>query len=289
MNTYSLKNHYPNPLYSEKLKGTYLDQNSYDLVIDHDADGYDMNGNLLFRFRKGALPFDVIKLGYDSFKDSIRVSLNRGAASGGKYNPQKKDGTFGKTAVNLPVMSGNVGFMDENALARYCRKTAFAREYFEKYQAGIPFVEYVDGLYRDLCPEHHARQLAIARGTNRNYRIADTSFTTVTVNENFRTAVHKDTGDFPQGFGNLCCYREGHYDGAFFCLPEYRVAVDLQTTDMLFVDVHKWHGNTPFENMSEDYLRISFVMYYREYMYKCKAPREELKRVQKDSGGFLKL
>jgi hypothetical protein len=36
----------------EKLKGKYLNETNYDLLITEDADGYDVNGNLLFRFRK---------------------------------------------------------------------------------------------------------------------------------------------------------------------------------------------------------------------------------------------
>jgi hypothetical protein len=179
--------------------------------------------------------------------------------------------------------------MDANLIIPYCRKTAFARQYFDEFQQGIPFVKKIDELYAELCPAYYARQKQIASATNRNYVIAETSFTTVTVNRNFQTAVHKDSGDFMQGFGNLCVYREGCYEGCYFCLPEYAVAIDLQNTDMLFVDVHRWHGNTPFINTSEDYLRISFVMYYRENMISCKSPSEELARVKKDRGGFYRL
>lgn len=170
-----------------------------------------------------------------------------------------------------------------------CRKTAFAKHYFEKFQKGIPFVEYIDKKYAELCPEHHRKQMAIAMGTNRNYRIADTSFTTVTVNRNFQTAVHKDAGDYPDGFGNLIIYREGEYKGAYFCLPEFRAAIDMQNCDILFADVHRWHGNTPFLETSKDYLRIAFVMYYREYMYLCKQPSQELFNIKMNQTGFLKL
>lgn len=271
------------------FKGKFLPDDSYDLVIDHDADGFDMAGNLLFRFRKGAIPFEVLKVGYESFKGSIEYTEGRGTASGGSFKRVRKDGTVGNTTVGYKVQSGIVGYMDESAMTRYCRKTAFTRNYFERFAQGMPFVEYIDGLYKELCPVHYKRQLAIARGTNRNYRIGETSFTTVTVNKNFQTAVHKDAGDFPDGFGNLCVYREGHYDGAYLIMPEYRVAVDMQNTDILFMDVHHWHGNSAFRDMSEDYLRVAFVMYYREYMYKCQSPSKELKRVQKEIGGFLRL
>ena len=179
--------------------------------------------------------------------------------------------------------------MDAGAMVHYCRKTAFARKYFDEFTAGIPFVEYIDKKYKELCPEHYAKQKAIADGTNRNYVIGNTSFTTVTVNKNFITAVHKDSGDFPEGFGNLITYRQGNYDGGYFCLPEYKVAIDMQNNDLLFVDVHKWHGNTEITNKSDDWLRISFVLYYREYMYKCNQPSKELQNIKQNKTGYLKL
>lgn len=274
---------------SEKLKGKFLTENSYDTLITEDCDGYDLHGNMLFRYRKNAIPFEILKNGYESFKDSIQLTEGRGVASGSSHKRIRKDGSVSNITVGNKVYSGNVGFMDSSAMVHYCRKTAFARDYFDKFTQGIPFVEFVDQKYKELCPVHYEKQISIARGTNRNYRISDTSFTTVTVNRNFQTAVHKDSGDLPDGFGNLIVYREGNYEGSYFCLPEYRVAIDMQNCDILFADVHKWHGNTPFENCSDDFMRIAFVMYYREYMYKCKQPKEELQRIKIEETGFFTL
>lgn len=280
---------YLTPEQAEDLKGTFLDHRHYDTVITSDCDAYDTSGQLLFRFRKGAIPMDLLKLGYESFKDSIQVTDGRGMAAGKPFKRVRQDGTVSNITVSNKVNSGNVGYMDKNAMVHYCRKTAFAKEHFELFQKGLPFVKCVDTLYSQLCPEHYKKQLAIAKGTNRNYVIEGTSFTTVTVNRNFQTAVHKDAGDYPKGFGNLCVYREGHYEGSYFCLPEYRIAIDMHNTDILFVDVHRFHGNTPFINCSADYLRIAFVMYYREYMYLCKQPADELKHIKQEETGFLRL
>jgi hypothetical protein len=277
------------PKGAEHLKGVFLTDNDYDVVIGYECDAYDVHGNLLFRYRKNAIDMALLKLGYESFKDSIQLTDGRGIASGSSHKRVRKDGSISNITVGNKVYSGNVGYMDANAMVHYCRKTAFARDYFDQFTAGIPFVQKVDKLYAELCPEHYKKQIAIATGTNRNYRIADTAFTTVTVNRNFATAVHKDAGDYPEGFGNLCVYREGHYSGSYFCLPEYRVAIDMQNGDILFADVHRWHGNTPFKECSDDYLRIAFVMYYREYMYKCRQPSEELNRVKMEKTGFLTL
>jgi hypothetical protein len=275
---------------AEKLNKQFIDEKYARTIINYDCDGYDSHDKLLFKFRKNVIPLDVLKLGVDSFKDSIENTEGRGAASGSTHYRILSDGTTSKQKIGNRVESGNVGYMDRlPGKLNYCRATAFARSYFDKFQAGIPFVRYIDGLYAQLCPDHYARQRAIADATNRNYVIHGTSFTTVTVNKNFRTAIHKDSGDFMQGFGNLCCYRQGHYEGCYFCLPEYGVGFDLHNGDMLFVDVHKWHGNTPFVNADPDFLRISFVMYYRENMIDCKQPSDELKNIQHSTGNFFKI
>jgi hypothetical protein len=288
MKTYKLKKQLTDEQ-AEKLKGKYLNENNYDLLITEDADGYDLNGNLLFSFRKNAIPLETLMLGVNSFKDSIELTESRGYASGSSHKRIRKDGSVSNITVGNKVESGSVGFMDSGAMVKYCRKTAFAKNYFDKYKAGIPFVKFIDEKYKELCPDHYAKQKAIAQGTNKNYVIGDTAFTTVTVNKNFRTAVHQDAGDYPDGFGNLIAYREGDWTGGYFCLPQYKVAIDLQNTDILFVDVHKWHGNTDFINTEEDWLRISFVIYYREYMYKCKQPAEELLKMKMDKTGYLNL
>jgi hypothetical protein len=289
MKTITLKRIYTDAEAEDKFHKKFLTEADYNTLITEDTDAYNNNGQLLFKFRKGVISYDTLKLGYESFKDSIERTEGRGAASGSSHKRILKDGTISKITVGNYVESGNVGFMDAAAMVPYCRKTAFAKQYFDQFKAGIPFVKKIDELYEQLCPAHYARQRAIANATNRNYVIEDTSFTTITVNKNFTTAVHKDSGDFMQGFGNLCVYRQGYYEGSYFCLPEYAVAVDMQNTDMLFVDVHRWHGNTPFRNQSHDYLRISFVMYYRENMIACKTPTEELARIKKDKGGFYRL
>jgi hypothetical protein len=277
------------PAQGDALHKEFLTNDHFHTLVNYDCDGYDLNGKLLFRYRKNAIPMDVLKRGVDAFKDSIQLTDGRGSASGSSHKRIRKDGSVSNITVGNKVFSGNVGYMDAGAMVHYCRKTAFARDYFDKFTDGIPFVQHIDKLYAELCPDHYAKQKAIAEGTNRNYVIGDTAFTTITVNRNFATAVHKDSGDYPEGFGNLIVYREGHYEGSYFCLPEYGVAIDMQNQDVLFADVHSWHGNTPYENTSEDYMRIAFVMYYREYMYKCKSPSEELFETKMRETGFLKI
>lgn len=274
----------------KKFRSKFLKEEDCKILVTEDCDGYDSAGNMLFRFRKNVIPIDTLMLGVDNFRASIQLTESRGTASGSSHKRIRKDGSTSNITVGNKVLSGAVGFADPAAMIRYCRKTGFTRQYFDKFQAGIPFVQAVDGLYKDLCPQHYARQLKYAKGTDQNYVIPGTCFTTVTVNKDFITAVHKDAGDLPEGFGNLIAYRKGDWKGCHFTLPEFGVGIDLQNGDALFVDVHKWHGNTPFQNWNDETCeRISFVLYYREYMLKCSSPEDELFNTKIRENGFYRL
>jgi hypothetical protein len=163
---------------AEKLSGKFLTDKDYDQVIREDTDCYSTDGTLLFKFRKKVIPMRILKSGYDAFKGSIELTEGRGIASGSSHKRIRKDGSTSKITVGNKVRSGNVGYMDPSAMIKYCRRTGFAKKYFEEFKQGIPFVEFVDGLYKELCPQHHKIQSNIANGTNINYMIGNSSFTT---------------------------------------------------------------------------------------------------------------
>ena len=66
----------------------------------------------------------------------------------------------------------------------------------------------------------------------------------MTINHNWRTALHKDAGDLKEGFGNLVVLEEGKYKGGETGFPQYGVCVDVRQGDFLAMDVHEWHCNT---------------------------------------------
>lgn len=279
MKEYKLKKAIPDNQ-AEALSGKFLTAEHAQVVIDHDADGYDLAGNLLFRFRKNILDKDKMLQAVDEVKDAIEKTDGRGIASGSSHYRIRKDGSISNMLVGNFVEAGLIGYMDRNAKQPYCRKTHFTRKHFEKYVKAYDFIKDLDSKYAELVPKQYKLQKMMADKTNRNYVIPDTSFTTVTINKNFQTAVHKDTGDFEQGFGNLSCFENGKYNGCLFTLPQWAVGIDIRFGDLLLVDVHQWHANTPFIPLADDYTRISFVMYYRQNMIHCLQPKEELQHIK---------
>lgn len=284
---------------ADYLMGEFLTDKDYSLLVNYDCDVYDLNGKLLAKFRKNVLSEKKLLDCVNNVRDSIVKMDNRGIASGKvqldktmnragshikenfKLQPITKDGRKSKYKVGNCVLNGLIGYMDRTVMMPYCRKTAYTKNEFEKFEKAIPFIKEVDDKYKELIPEKWEIQNQYAKSTDKNYVIEGTTFTTVTVNKDFQTAVHKDSGDLKKGFGNLSCYKTKGSKGGYFVLPEYKIAFDLSSCDLLLVDVHKWHGNTPIINKTEEDERISFVMYYREKTIKCLAPSKELERVKR--------
>lgn len=280
---------------SDGLAGQRLDESSYRIVFREDADVFKPDGSLLLRFRKNVLPAPACRAAYENLRTAASTSFNRGLAgglilegptsidrrpaartSGTRIQPIRRDGTVSNTTYARNVESGIVGYFDRSARFPFCRMTAFNLSHPERFLASMPYFQAVDRVFAEEVPERYAAQMAVVERTHPDFYIHGTAFTTVTVNKNWQTAVHKDQGDLKAGFGVLTVLQAGHYEGGLFVLPRYRVAVDIRTADVLMVDVHEWHGNTPIVGKPGTYERISCVFYYRENMEHCGSASEEL-------------
>tara|TARA_R100000329_G_scaffold35345_2_gene33217 strand:+ start:2700 stop:3590 length:891 start_codon:yes stop_codon:yes gene_type:complete len=278
---------------TDKLRGVLLSEKDYNTFINYDADVYcEETNKCIAKFRKKIIPGNIAKQAYEVLKSVATQSTNRGASAGLKENGKatalnirKKDGVRSNTNYSGSVNSGIIGYFDRNARFPYCRQTAFNEKQFEKFKKAYPIIKLVDTKYSELMPEHYALQRKIADETSQDFVIKNTAFTTVTVNKNWQTAVHTDKGDYAKGFGNLVVLRKGRYTGGYFVLPKWGVAFDLQNCDLLLVDVHQWHGNTPINKIDEDATRVSLVMYYRENMISCGTADEEVERAKNRKSG----
>ena len=106
-------------------------------------------------------------------------------------------------------------------------------------------------MFEKLIPEAYQKQLSRANEKS-HLKIPETSFSTITINRNFRTALHKDAGDFSEGFGNLTVIERGSYHGGYTVFPQFGVGVDVRSGDFLAMDVHQWHSNTAIFETEED-------------------------------------
>ncbi len=295
----------------DELKGEFCDASFFDVVIRESCDGYDDQGNLLFCFRKGVISNDLCDLGFDCFeKLSRKKNMNRGMSAGvldinkmtkdvkeviltdkfrGKYINQK--GKFVDYNIGNVVHSNIIGYYEKSNNFnnkknhkthndQVCNMTAYTKKHPEILEKSHPLVKRVDQLFSELVPDKWTVQKDRADKTP-EFVIRDTSFSTITVNNNFRTAVHKDKGDFEDGFGNIIVLSKNseNYDGCYLGLPQFKVAIDVRKGDHLCFDVHQWHCNTEFveKNSDEKYTRLSLVFYLRKNMYNVYLRNQKIK------------
>jgi hypothetical protein len=299
-------------------EGTYCDDKSFTILIEEDTDVYGKDPEtgekkLLAKFRKNVIPHDLVKQGWENYYITAAASRNRGAAAGpiqmkSPYWKKRKptqvqgwsaryyqNGKVSKMRVNNNVFSSVLGYFEQTPfMGLPCRLTSYTQKYFKYYKGGIPFIQALNDVFKKLVPDRYAVQKKAA-DEKPAYRIADTCFSSITVNRNFRTGLHMDDGDFKQGYGNLSVIERGHYHGGYTIFPRYGVAFNLRTADFIAMDVHEWHCNTELYETAEDkeynkklpkiyfddpstgtlggekpFTRISFVCYLREKLRGCK-------------------
>ena len=283
-------------------EGDYYDEKHYDKIINYNCDcyHYDKNGNkkILLKFRKKVFSNNLCQVALDNLtKVAMKKHDNRGAAAGKidlKKLPSyandpslfinrtnlrisgyisKKDGKKVTNTIGNLAQSNIIGYFDKKDRniginAPQCRETAFTSQQVDKWTKVIPFIVAIDRQFKKLIPKNHKLQLDRARLTPK-YAIKDTAFSTLTINYNWRTALHKDAGDYSDGFGNLIVCEKGRYKGGYTGFPQFGVGVDVRHGDFLAMDVHEWHCNTKLIPIDKDFTRLSLVAYLREQMIKC--------------------
>jgi hypothetical protein len=302
-------------------EGHYFPLAHYSTLIttSHDIYGHldtpDTPPILLCKFRKNVLPQAICTSAFHAlYAHAKQPNYNRGAASGilsaaklpryaqsitrrqsfRAYYTNKRTRTLKKDHISNTAMSNIAGYYDRpdrnlfgarTSHKRHppqCRTTHFTAKEVAKWNAVVPLLRAADGLFKRLVPTAHRRQYKRASLTPQ-YRIDNTAFSTITANYNWRTACHKDRGDYIEGFGNLIILEKAKciaadrddgnmgYEGGYIGFPKWGVAIDVRQGDFLAMDVHQWHCNTELKtkNKKKDYGRLSIVCYLRHGMAHC--------------------
>ncbi len=254
----------------EGLEGQYLDKPDYDgQPVAEDAVVYKPNGEVLFKLVRNVLPLELCDAAWEALRSVSADAAHRIVASG-LADP-------GENGV-----SDVVGFLNRTGRhgLDYCRLTGWSMGNPDRFAQAMPFFQKIDRVFQTHMPDRHAAQMAKVRETDPAFVIDRTAFTTVTVNKNFRTGVHTDSGDLKEGFGVITCLRAGEFTGGELIFPKYRVAVEFGTQDVLLCDVHEYHANAPILGVEDEFERMSCVLYYRSGMVECGSPAEELVRLK---------
>lgn len=286
---------------TEALEGAALTENPSIILKDENVDVYcKETGDCILKLRKGVIPKKVAVEAYKALeKAGAAENSNRGMAAGRisdeevmreverqggsgfvrlsdqRYKVVKKDGTVSNVTRAKMSHGSIVGFFGRTARVPYCRMTSYTQADFSRFKRSYPIMWWVNRFYEALMPKAWGKQMETAANNSQDFVIEGTAFSTLTVNKNFPTACHYDAGDLRGCFGNLTVIRRGKYEGGITCFPQYDAGVDVQTGDVLLMDVHKLHGNTPIKILEPKAARLALVMYYREDIQQCGTSDEE--------------
>jgi hypothetical protein len=275
---------------AEKFKGQMMEAEHYDQVFSPGSslEILKPDGQILIQIHRGAVTSNRAQSALPLMRRAKEPVTNRGTAAGvqgGNATYKSKVAGGYKTNTNrLPDKlarglgsSSAVGYYDRYARIPFCRVCRHTEENPGMWKGFVPLVGVADQAFKAGHPEAYSRQKKLADLTNPAWVIGSSAFTTVTINKDFRTAAHKDAGDFTGGFGVMACITTGRVKGGLLVFPRYRVAVEIKSCDIVLFDVHEWHGNTALEKVGASE-RFTCVFYYRQNVSRCGSPAEEIAR-----------
>ena len=297
--TRGIKKKFTDEEFNKDAAGKFFDLSYYTTLLNHNEEertqynrfeGYYINEDgkekVLYKLMKNVIPTKLQNKSIESFKSLANAqSANRGLAAGkpeGSTTSRFKD-KYGQS-VALKSRSSIAGYYDKPLREHKeylksdvaCRETAFTKNNFDKWKIGLPFIKKCSDIYKQNGDDYYDRQKREMKKIPKEMKIPKTVFTTVTINFNNRTACHKDVGDYNKGLGNLIVV--GKFEGAYLGFPQFKTCLRVQPGDFLLMDVHQWHCNTELilpKKVNKDLdFRMSFVLYLREEMSKCKIKHE---------------
>lgn len=297
----------------KSFQGEHFDESHYHTIVNENCDVYTDTGKLLLKLRKKVIDHALGKQTVLALRKAAKARHeNRGAAAGvldrkrmpkyigefvspGKFRTRFKSnhtGILSNQATSNLSPSNIIGFFDRpdrnlRGKGSPCRLTAFNRDHPELWKQSVPFIRACDEQFKLLVPDRYKIQKERAQMVP-NFAIEDTSFSTVTINYSWRTALHRDKGDLVEGFGNIIVLEDhlnnNHYTGGYTGFPQYGIAANIRHGDFMAMNVHEWHCNTEMKPVHNEvygnhrqnivdngwhYNRLSLVCYLREKMLRC--------------------
>lgn len=186
--------------------------------------------------------------------------------------------------------SNVVGAIDRQALVPWARLTGTTMADYEGFAAGADFYREADSLFKETMPANHKYLYdKFQKVADPRYNLFDTAFTSVTLNNNFRVAYHRDKLNCKGGIAIISCLDRGDYEGFGLIFPEMRLCFNIRHGDFLCGDNQGYiHGQQPMRNPTPDAEAIWFVFYSKERLrfvdnLECENCRKDFKAYSREN------
>jgi Oxygenase domain of the 2OGFeDO superfamily len=281
------------------FRGKYIDSTDCQVYSTGSHCIKDENGKTLAIVLRNVLPrayvFEIPEGERQSIVEQLagaaRLSDSRGAAAG-PYNTEVmpdrikkawhelqdngyimyfKSSTGSTMKVANRVRSGIFGYYlpkaHAGAVPTPCLFNQSQLRMHQVTQVWSPLLRALSACVKMVVPKEYKKQLAAVKKLQ-EFTLKGTPYTTGTVNVNFRTAAHVDGNNVSEGIGMMCVLEPDlmtagkHFSGGQLIFPRYKVAIDAHHGDIVFMNVHEWHGNAPLQD--ESVRRMTLVLYARK-------------------------
>lgn len=246
------------------------------------------NGMLLMVYLRGAIDEATVRSAERLFAwhDYFKLKMAERTVAAGSYSLVR--GRQRSSPKSTWVASHIVGFMEATSgggRQPYSRMTKFGRDFPEAWDSFQTYMKAVADVGREVLPGRMAgMQRYCDAKIHPDFVIPGTPFTTLTVNRDWQTRLHTDSGNYITKTAGIACisaFRKGHWQGGLTCFPKYRVAVSLRPGDLCFMNNHEMHGNTAFKDFGPGCARTSVVMYTRTKLAGTLSAREEMEAAKR--------
>jgi hypothetical protein len=159
-----------------------------------------------------------------------------------------------------------MGTIDRSGRLPYGRLTASTVKRWEDFVAQKDFFQELSGMFEKYLPEKFEfLNSRFSKVRDERYNLFGTVFTTLTVNNNFDVAYHRDGNNAEGGTAALCVMEIGDWKGGEFVFPELGIGFDIRAGDVFVGDNQALiHGMLPFREQTPGAENIMFVAYQRD-------------------------
>jgi len=226
-----------------ELVGEFPDRRHFDTMIDEDTTLI-IDGHIELVFCREVVPYELLEPAYESWSSVRGLLGNRVDVVGTKRMARSvnREGIPSpRSGVNAQVLKDVKGRQGLLGWDRPGHETTLTQEHPEMLNHK-PLIKLVDETYYQQLPSIHVKQLV---ALDPRWRLCKTAFSTIYILLDHPCCYHRDTANMRGVM--TCLLPAGRFRGGELVLPGLRIAIALQTGDLLLFNPQLVHGNLKIE------------------------------------------
>lgn len=171
------------------------------------------------------------------------------------YFPKKKNGEWNKIAIGNKINSAMIGAMRGRFTGRIKISNQKLWEKLEPLTIGI------ENAFRKIEPQIYKKQKNFAELSIES-KFRHGTFTTFSSNrysENETSQMSMHIDRFDVGYTTMSCFREGIFQGGYFCFPRWKIGIDLPDNSVCIANSSELHGVSKIKGEGKRHTMVCYT------------------------------